>query len=679
LEGTDLSPLPRPKKSRVQAADFAALKHPRSLALSPDGQLLAFTLWRCDFDKKKYYANLHVLDTATGEARQWTFGDVSDRSPVWSPDGERLAFFREEQGEDRIYIIPRSGGEAQLAFKTRGSFAAMKWAGDHTLVVKFRKADPDADTEKAIADGKDHEDKSPAVRKISRLYYRLDGDGYLPDARWHLYVLDLATKEFTPLTQGKADVESWDVAPDGETIGYIANVHRDPDVHPFHMQIHLLNRRTGKLRELDVPLGEKDAISFSPDGKYLVYLGHHNLDDAWGVEHVHPWLVDLRTGKSRNLTPGYDRQPGDLTVSDLGFAMGLPEVIWSRDSKQIYYQISDEGDTALVRIGLRPGEPERIWNQRGAVVLFTGNGSGLALHHVGVDNLGELYFCDHCSDSQPEFRMLAHFNRAYLASRVVGKTREVRFKSGDGTKVHGWLITPPDFSPRKKYPAILEVHGGPRLQYGRVFFHEMQYLAAQGFVVFITNPRGSQGYGKEFAASTVAAWGTDDFNDVMAAADYLESLSFVDKKRIGITGGSYGGYMTNLCVGRTHRFRAAVTQRSVVDLRTFAGTSDIGHQDSYEFGGHHWENPEGYEKMSPITYAHNIRTPLLIFHNEFDQRCSIEQAEQLFAHVKIRTRTPVEFWRFPDEPHGMSRVGRPDRRVIRLEGMAEWFKKWMSK
>jgi dipeptidyl aminopeptidase/acylaminoacyl peptidase len=667
-------------KTRITAQDFAALKFVRSLALSPDGALLAYTLSWCDLEKKKYFANLHVLDTQTGESRQWTFGEHSDRAPVWSEDGTRLAFLRNEKGVDRILLIERSGGEPREIFKTLGAFSDMKWAEqDSTLIVKYRKSDPDPDAEKALEEGKDVEHKTPAVRKINRLYYRLDGDGFLPEERWQLYRLDLATQEFLPLTQGKVDVESWTLAPDGKTAAYVSNAHRDPDVHPFHMQITLLNVRTGRKKPLNVPLGEKDAVAFSPNGKYLVYIGHHNLQDAWGVEQLHPWLVDLTTGKQRNLTPGFDRQPGDITIGDCGYGLGLPLVAWSADSRKIYYQITSEGDTYLARIGLKPGTPEPVWDVPGQVGLYTVSGAALALLHLDFETIGEIQFCDDNTAAHPAFERLAGFNEDFLATRALGRTKEVHFKSGDGTRLQGWVVTPPDFNPRKKYPAILEVHGGPRTQYGRTFFHEMQYLAAEGYVVFFTNPRGSQGYGKEFAGCTVAAWGTYDYEDILAAANWMEAQPYVDKKRIGITGGSYGGYMTNLAVGRTDRFRAAVTQRSVVDLSTFAGTSDIGFQDNYEFGGYSWDNPEGYAAMSPISYADNIRTPLLILHNENDMRCAVEQAEQLYARIKIRGKAPVEFWRFPEESHGLSRGGRPDRRVIRLEGIAGWFKKWMTK
>lgn len=673
-----MTPTPHSLKNQfVRADDFARLRLPRELAVSPDGRLLAVTVQRCDLGKRKYFAHIHVLDPAVPAATQWTFGEVSDRGLCWSPDGRQLAFVRSERGQDRIYVFSRQGGAPRERFAVRGSIAAVKWLNDAELIVKHRAADPDPDADKSIAEGREPKSEAPAVRKITRLAYRMDGDGFLPQARWQLLRLQIDTGAFTPLTRGHTDVEDFDIHPAGSHVAYVTNLHRDPDRHPFHLGVMLLNLQTGRRAPLPVAFGEIHGIAFSPDGRYLAYIGHHNLRDGWNVETLRPHLVNLQTGAVRCLTPRIDRQAGDQTVSDLGYGLSAAVVRWSADSRRLYYQLSHEGDVYLARCGLRPGEPERVWNAAGYVPVFAAGGAGLALVHLDFTRLAEIHFCADSTAARLDFRPIAVFNRDYLATREMGKVREIRFRSGDGTPVHGWLVTPPRFNPRRRYPAILEVHGGPRTQYGRVFFHEMQYLAAQGFVVFYTNPRGSQGYGKAFAGNITAAWGTDDFNDVMAAADWLEAQPFVDRKRIGITGGSYGGYMTNLAVGRTHRFRAAVTQRSVVDLRSFEGTSDIGYHNHYEFGGTSWENARGYEIMSPLHYANKIRTPLLIIHSEQDLRCSIEQAEQLFARLMLRGRAPVEFWRFPDESHGLSRGGRPDRRVIRLEGIAAWFKKYM--
>jgi len=674
--------MPAPKKlakARVQARDFAALKIPRGLTVSPDGKRVAYTLGRCEFEKNRYCANLYVMLTKTGEPRQWTFGEKGDRAPAWSADGTRLAFLRAGGGQDGVYVISQSGGEPEQVFAAPGFFSDVRWAeGDETLIVNFCKEDDDPAAEQATAAGTASNSGEPAVRKITRLSYLSAGGGYLPKATSQLYRLVLKTKEFTPLTRGKTDVDLWTLAPDGETVAYVTNIHRDPDTHPMHAQILLLNVRTGKKRKLPTPLGGKDALAFSPNGKFLVYLGHNNLRDAWGVEPVHPYLVDLATGKWRDLTPGFDRMAGDLTLTDTGIGMNAPSVVWSADSRHIYYQVTDQGDTILIRAGLKSGEPEPIWTSHGAVAAFAGNGGTLVLSHSGFEVFGDFHVCDNTTSAAIRFRKLAGFNEDFAATRTLGKVREVHFNSGDGTRLHGFLITPPDYSPGRKYPVILEIHGGPRLQYGRVFFHEMQYLAAQGFVVFYTNPRGSQGYGEAFAGSTVAAWGTVDYEDIIAAADFLQAQSFVDEKRIGITGGSYGGYMTAFAIGHTNRFRAAVSTRGAVNWATLQSTSSAGWHLRSEFGGYHWENPEYYARMSAINYADQIRTPLLIMGNDADQVCPTEQSAQLFSTVKLLGKCPVEMWRFPEESHGMSRGGRPDRRVIRLEGIAGWFKKWMK-
>jgi len=233
-------------------------------------------------------------------------------------------------------------------------------------------------------------------------------------------------------------------------------------------------------------------------------------------------------------------------------------------------------------------------------------------------------------------------------------------------------MKPIGFKRGKKYPAVVQVHGGPRAQYGNTFFHEFQLLAANGYVVFYANPRGSQGFGEAFADAITKDWGETDFKDVMAGVDYLETKDYVDSKRIGVMGGSYGGYMTNWLVGHTDRFKAAVTQRSVTNLISFFGSSDIGYDDWREFGGHPWDNFDEYVRMSPITYAKDMKTPLLIIHSENDLRCPIEQAEQLFIALKVLGRK-VEFLRFPEETHDLSRNGRPDRRIERLKRTIDWF------
>jgi dipeptidyl aminopeptidase/acylaminoacyl peptidase len=275
-----------------------------------------------------------------------------------------------------------------------------------------------------------------------------------------------------------------------------------------------------------------------------------------------------------------------------------------------------------------------------------------------------------------ELRQLTRLNADWLDKVQLSEPEEVWFDSFDGTKIQGWLLKPPDFDPTKRYPLLLYIHGGPHAQYGNTFFHEFQLHAARGYIVVYTNPRGSMGYDETFAAIIRGNWGDVDFKDIMAAADFAASLPYVDESRMAVAGGSYGGYMTNWIVTHTDRFRCAITDRSVVDLVSMAGTSDFPFKPDGYWEGNFWDRPEKLWEQSPLRYVANVKTPLLIIHSEGDLRCPIGQAEELFAALK-RLKKEVVFVRYPQETsHGLSRSGPPDLRLDRLNRICEWLDKW---
>ncbi len=369
----------------------------------------------------------------------------------------------------------------------------------------------------------------------------------------------------------------------------------------------------------------------------------------------------------------------DLTSGDLGEGLGVPPLYWSPDGKRIYFAAIDTGSTHLFYVPATGGLPTRITHRQCHVKAYDMAGKMKTIATVISDlkNPGDLFTMPTKFKGDDKAEQLTDINRELFAQIDMPSTKEVWFKGHDGFELQGWLVTPPRFNRKRRYPAILEIHGGPRVQYGFTFFHEMNYLASKGYVVFYTNPRGGSGRGETFAAAISGSWGQIDYYDCMSAADYLEKRPFVNAKRMAVTGGSYGGYMTNWIVGHTDRFRAAVTQRSVVNLESFVGSSDIGYMLGREFGGQPWQNPTAYLECSPLTYAKDIKTPLLIIHSEQDLRCGIEQAEQLFTTLKLMHKT-VEFVRFPGEPHGLSRHGRPDRRIARLEWIVKWFDRYVK-
>jgi dipeptidyl aminopeptidase/acylaminoacyl peptidase len=254
----------------------------------------------------------------------------------------------------------------------------------------------------------------------------------------------------------------------------------------------------------------------------------------------------------------------------------------------------------------------------------------------------------------------------------------VWFEGTTGNDLQGWILKPPSFDPSRAYPAIIEIHGGPRTQYGHLFMHEFYVLAAQGYVVTFCNPRGSRGYGEEHAKAIWNRWGSVDYDDLMAWTDLLEEKPYIDSQRMGVTGGSYGGYMTNWIIGHTDRFRAAITQRSVSNLISMYGSSDFNWSFQQEFGDQPpWEAFESYWQQSPISHIGDATTPTLVIHSEDDLRCPIEQGEQIFVALK-KLGVDTEMIRFPDEPHGLSRGGRTDRRVKRLEHILRWFDRYLK-
>jgi dipeptidyl aminopeptidase/acylaminoacyl peptidase len=283
---------------------------------------------------------------------------------------------------------------------------------------------------------------------------------------------------------------------------------------------------------------------------------------------------------------------------------------------------------------------------------------------------GDLFVAS--ADGSNELQLTAA-NGSFLSEIAVSEPEQFWVDAPDGTPIQGWILKPPGFNPDAKYPMILQIHGGPHAMYADAFMHEFQLMAARGYVVVYTNPRGSAGYGERFTRDTHLRWGETDMPDLMAALDHVLSLGYVDESRLGVTGGSYGGYMTLWVIGHTERFKAAVAQRCVSNLYSFYGTSDIGWNFiDYEFGGTAWERHEHFMKYSPISYVKDMTTPLLLVHSERDFRCPIEQAEQVFISL-MRLGRKVEFVRFPDENHNLSRTGKPKHRVERLEHIMRWF------
>ncbi len=681
--------MPEQPKRPITAEDLYSFNLISGCQISPDGRHVVYTLQRIDPKSHKEYSNLWVAPTEGGPARQFTYGDQLDRRPRWSPDGSQIAFLsnRGHPRQPQIYLIPFFGGEARPLTQLRGEFGRFDWSPDgRKLVCNFRKKDQEAIERE---DDPAKKELGVVVRHITRIVFKQDGYGFLPQERWHIWTVDAASGEAVQLTGGDRHDEldpAW--SPDGQSIVFCSNRSADPDLNwdqtdlfvipaaPDLTSLKNLSGLPGDVRQIPTPPGPKDTPAFSPDGRWIAYYHWGGRFDRW--RHTNLWVVPADgQGEARNLTDPHEVLATHATLNDMGRMATMPPA-WSPDSQTLYFQATERGNTVLKAAAL---DGSRVWNlvdSYGAVeeFQFDWHHAKLVYLHGTLTDPGQIWLRDL---STRQSRPLTEANRALLEALDLGEIEEVWFKGGAGNDLQGWMLKPPGVDPAQKYPSILQIHGGPLLQYGNFFMHEFYFLAGQGYVVYWCNPRGGWGYGEAHAQAIYNNWGGPDYADLMAWTDFVQQQPYIDPARMGVTGGSYGGFMTTWIIGHTDRFEAAVTQRSVSNMISMDGSSDLAYRFHALFGAekHAWEDFENYWRQSPLKYIANAKTPTLVIHNEEDLRCEIEQGEQIFIALK-KLGVETEMVRFPGEPHSLSRDGRTDRRIARLQHILRWFDRYLK-
>ena len=665
------------KTSEITRAEdlyrFELLRSPR---ISPDGRHVVYSLVWVEKDTEKKYNNLWVVSTAGGKPRQFTYGKQNDYAPEWSPDGLSIAFLSnrgESKDSAQVYLIPFDGGESRQLSSIEGDIGSIQWSPDgKQLLLAVQKTDPDE-----LARQKDDKKRELGVvqRHYKRLFYKLDGAGYNAQERTHLWTLNVSSGKARQITDHEIyDEESPTWSPDSKTIAFVSNRAKDPDLDTYANALYTVPARGGEFKKIDATRGHKVFPTYSPDGKWIAYFGSHSEKEWW--RNTNLWLV-ASDGKSApvNLTETHDFTTSAESINDLGGQDYAPP-FWSPDSSRIFFGVDRHGRTTLKSIGI---------DGQGLATHVDGDG---VIGHISVDkNAGKAsYFWSTMTDpgqvcvvdlQTNEVRELTKLN-GWLKKMDLGSFEEVWFKGGNGNDLQGWILFPPGFDPKKKYPSILEIHGGPLAQYAFHFMHEFYYLAAQGYVVHFCNPRGGSGYGEDHAKAIFGKWGTVDYDDVSAWTDLVAKKPYIDKKRMGVTGGSYGGYMTLWIIGHTQRFKAAVAQRVLSNFISMWGSSDFNWSFQEVINDlPPYKDPMNAWDRSPLKYIENAKTPTLIIHSEQDHRTPIEQGEQAFVALKT-LGVDTEFVRFPDSPHGLSRTGRTDRRIARLNHILRWFEKYLN-
>ena len=608
------------RKRAIKADDLLRLHFVSDPQLSPDGSQLLITKATIDKEKNKYVSHLFTVPVKGGAPKQWTQVEGGAAMGRWSPNGKSVAFVSgREKPSAQIYIVPMDGGEARKATALpEGSIGAFAWSPDVTKIAfTFREVDAlrttDAEKKRKESGG------SPPPWELDELWYRCDGDGYFGAQRHAVYVLDVASGKHTKLyDKDKLGSYSFDWTRDSKALIVAHSASREPLLQkPNDRLYHVPLRGDAKMLP-GLKKGTKGAVRVSPDGKTVAYLGDVSGDDPWGIRNVRLFVSPIKGGSQKCLTPKDDYCLEASTLSDTG-AGGNGIAEWSADGKQILVTVATHGTAQVGSVDARKGGLRLLTGgehvlgvgntARGAVALTRGTPTEPAEAAVLKDG---------------KVKVLTSFNAPVLKEIEISAPTETWVRSKDGTKVHTWCLKPAGSKAGKKYPAVIEVHGGPHAQYGWAFFHEFQLLAAQGYVVFYSNPRGSKGYGEKFCAAIRRDWGNKDWADVSAVKAHVFKQPFVDKKRVGIMGGSYGGFMTNWAIGHTQDFVAGITDRCVFNWLSMAGNSDFPlNRDGY-FGGCAWgpiSNIKELWRQSPSAYFDKVTTPCLIIHSEGDLRC----------------------------------------------------------
>jgi dipeptidyl aminopeptidase/acylaminoacyl peptidase len=672
--------------------DFIWVANPQ---VSPDGSRVAFTRVNVDGKKSGYETSIFVVATDGKHAPIRLTNGKHDSQPRWAPDGGRLVFVRggdkDETGKPKpsqLAMLALTGGEAWTITDLPKGAAGPVWSPDGKHIA-FMSTTTQDDIDKAkkkgtkSADTKGSDDHESDVHIISRAVYRSNDEGYLDFKRHdHIWLVDATSvsdeiPKPVQLTSGNYDEEQMVWNREGSRLYFLTRRVDEPYYELPSTDIYSVPTAGGIPEKLaTIPMGIYGLV-LSPDGKQMAFRGSVT-EPVRSYSEPDLWVMDVaQSAKPQNLTAGYDFDIGGAVGGDNAPPRGGHgrAIYWSPDGRWIYDTVENHGRTPIVRVDSRTGDVSELTHGDEAVLDFSTNPDGSAMVALisSPVMIGDLFLIS--SDGRQT--RITDFNHNLWSQLNLTMPEEVNYKSFDGKNIQGWIQKPPDFDSKKKYPLILNIHGGPHAAYGWVFDHEFQWMAAKGYVVFYPNPRGSTSYGQEFGNIIQYHYPGDDYKDLMAGVDEILKRGYVDPKKLGVTGGSGGGVLTDWTITHTDRFAAAVSQRDISNWASWWYTADFTLFQPNWFKAPPFEDPEDYKSRSAITFVKNIHTPVLFVLGEADYRTPQDSGgEQLFRALKYMKR-PAAMVVFPRETHELSRSGEPWHRIERLDHIVGWFDKWM--
>jgi dipeptidyl aminopeptidase/acylaminoacyl peptidase len=665
--------------------------------ISPDGSQAAFVRVNVDEKKDTYESAIWLVKTDGSEPARAITSGVRDTSPRWSPDGKRIAFVRSIDKDGRaqppqIHLMSMAGGEPFALTELSRGAAAPEWSPDGRTIA-FSSTTKPSEVGAAAAKPSGEKPRESDVRVITEAVYRANGvagSGYVdrdrPAQIWTIVAAASTADRPTPksITSGEFGAGNFHWSPDGSRIFFVSDRRRASYYYSRDSNLYAVSKDGDEPSEVVSIDGTIGAYSFSPDGKRVAFVGTLAGNPERSYSQPDLWVADLGGGSqgARNLTSAFDFDINGGLGGDQRAPRGqLPGgPVWSRDGRSIVIVTGEQGNANFTRVDTATGKTTPLTTGAHDVMGYTADAAGGRLAFVlsNAVRLGDLHTLDAATAaSTVAMKKLTAFNDELFGQLTMNEPEEIWYSSFDGKKIQGWILKPPAFDPSKKYPLILEIHGGPHSAYGNTFTHEFQWMAAKGYVVLYTNPRGSSNYGQDFGNIIQFAYPGDDYKDLMAGVDEVLKKGYIDESRLGVTGGSGGGLLTNWVVTQTTRFKAAVSQRDISDWSNFWYTADFTLFTPTWFRKPPFEDPADFARRSPITYASKIQTPLMFILGDEDWRTPpAAGGEDLFRALKYLKRETVMV-RFPGENHELSRSGRPWHRVERLQHIVGWFDKWL--
>jgi dipeptidyl aminopeptidase/acylaminoacyl peptidase len=634
----------------VTPEDYLRFEFVGAPVLSPDGSSVAFTVTKINQKANRRNTTIWMVPfDASAPPRELTFDTSSSSNPQWSPDGKSLAFVstRGEGAKAQVWLLSMSGGEPRRVTNLKNGVSVYHWSPTGDRLVAVSRSGP-SDNHKSPSD----------VRHYTHIRYNFNDTGWYDDKRAHLWIVDVNSGTANQITDG----EDWDDSdpqwsPDGKTIAFVSDRTGRAYEDSRNTDVWTIPAAGGSLTKISDHAEADGSPRWSPDGTRIAFLG-----SVTRRQHPKIYLASSTGGASSKLAV----DGLDMLVSDMK---------WTAPNT-ILFESGDHGTFHLFQVDLAARKTARVLSGERAIRNVSEAAGKLAFLVNDFKTLDDVYVSN--ADGSGE-RRLTHHNQALWKELDLAGVERMPYKSTDGTPVDGFLVKPIGWQPGQKYPLILSIHGGPAGQFGVDWYHEFQVYAGHGYGVFFSNPRGSTGYGEEFERGIKNNWGKMDYTDVMTGLDEaIKRNPWIDTTRLGVTGGSYGGFMTNWIVGHTNRFQAAVTLRSVVNFISDDGTRDGAYGHADDFQGFLFDHFDQYWEASPLKYASQVKTPTLILHSDNDFRVPIEQGEQWFRALKHYGVT-TELVIFPRENHNLTRTGEPKHLVESMDWQLYWFSKYVLK